>query len=264
MPNKIHNKSEANFNARAIQAFGQENAEMNADMPNKTFNMRLGKLTTHLDILFIKKEILPRLPPKSREFPTILDVGAGKGRITKYFITIPSYCVAIEPYEPFYNTLKNRFDSKNFEAHRYTLEEYSRYPEGNFDIIYASGVTPYLNDVELLIFMKDAARLLRHKGLLCLREFGHACQTVRARLEINRSPEDVIKIALRANFSCIRYRHAYPPVFTNKIYEAWPNKLTKFLWTYPILRMAAVMAMSSHGLNRLFLGEIKDVIHRFS
>ena len=129
------------FNQRMIQEFGTEHANMNPDSPNKYFDVRISHLNNYLDIQFIEKRVLQKLPLPRRAKPRILDVGAGKGRMTRRFAEIAAHCVAIEPFPEFYQVLISSCTGENIEIYQCTLQEYEKMTEQRFDIIYVSGVT---------------------------------------------------------------------------------------------------------------------------
>lgn len=150
--------------------------------------------------------------------------------MTRHFVKMAHKVVAIEPSALFYKDLISSCSAKNFEGHKMTLSQYAELTNEYFDIIYASGVTPYLADKELMNFMTAISRLLRPWGLLCIRDLGHEKMLIQSQFEINRTPRQLIQLAQKTGFSCSRWRRVYPFIFPNKIYEKWPNALTKSLW----------------------------------
>jgi FkbM family methyltransferase len=216
-----------NFNQSAIEAFGQHHKEMNPDAPNKSFDEAMARLTTYLDLEVVRRWALPLLPSN----PTILDIGAGKGRMSRLFATFCNKCVAIEPFVPFYHELlRYSLNIKNIEAYNCTLSEFARTDRERFHFVYASGVTPYLDDSELHDFFGDLRRIIRQNGVLCIRSLDDERERTVAETEIYRIPKDFMELAYRSGFRCLRFRRAYPPFVARRIYEMWPSTFTKALW----------------------------------
>lgn len=222
--------SSSNFNRRAIESYGKVHCDMDNEAPNRSFDMHVASITNYLDWDVIVKWMLSRVPYERRSSLRVLDVGAGKGRMTKRFLEIASHCVAIEPFEPFYNELKRNAQGYNLETHCCTLDEYARKASAPFDLIYVSGVTPYLNEQELKEFMSTINSLLAASGLVLIRELGAERNTVETDSEINRTPRAMAAIFQNASLRILKIRRAYPVFLINKLYDKWPNVLTKFLW----------------------------------
>lgn len=105
-------------------------------------------------------------------------------------------------------------------------------------MVWVSGVTPYLDDVELSEFFADEKATLKRGALLIVRELGSERQTVRADREINRTPRELIKVAASAGCRCLSFRRSYPVFFLNKLANLWPNGLTRSLWRVASARLA--------------------------
>jgi SAM-dependent methyltransferase len=228
------------FNQWAIERFGVEHANMDPNSPNKYFDTQLSDLYTYLDMQIIAQWVLPRLAPSRRTRAWILDVGAGKGRMTRRFVEIAEHCVAIEPFPGFYDVLEEQCHSSKLRTYKSTLLSYAKVATERFDVIYLSGVLPYLNHSELHDSLNVLHNLLRSGGLICIRDFGTEGKVARSASQIveiakktgliMRKPEEIRSVAEKTGFVCLRWRRAYPPNVPWIVYNRWPNRLTELSW----------------------------------
>jgi len=197
---------------------------------------------TYLDSQVIERWILPRFDALGLKKRTAIDIGAGKGRMLKCLSERFDHVTAVEPNDFFYATLEA-------ESRRYndvvpfhgTLSALVSEARIRFDCAYASGVTPYLDDEELGAFLRDVNRCLIPTGLMCIREMGTYGQSERKEYEINRTRQHMCEVARLAGFECIRFRHAYPPLFYARLEGWWPSRATRairHLATNPVLFIA--------------------------
>lgn len=224
---------EHNFNEEAIEEFGKEHLGMPLTSPNKYIGEIQGKLISYLELKLIKRWLNRYLHLKTKKEFAILDIGAGKGRMTRCFADLASHCVALEPYPGFYNILKAVCKPyNNVETYNGTLSEYLSTSKNRFDFIYISGVTMYLNDEELDSFLCDVKRCLKSSGLVCVRDRSTLCKPEYSPKIITRSVEQILTSAQSVGLTCIRWQRAYPPFIFSKINDRWPNKLTKTLCNF--------------------------------
>lgn len=221
---------------------------MHPDTPSKYVNEKIGQLYTYLDMKFIIRWVLQNLPLAKRTNPWILDVGAGKGRMTRQFVSIAEKCVAIEPFFEFYKTLVANCTSPNLEICNLSLLEYQKTTEDRFDIIFIGGVFSYLDNQEVIEAMICVRNLLRPWGLVCIRDYGSEGQAYRPTTEIRRTPREIEQIAMRTGFVCLCWRRAYPIHIPWILYNRWPNSVTKLLWNITSRRSFLPVW---HVLNRL-------------
>jgi len=236
------------FNIDAIKQFGIENDEMAADAPNATFAPEICPLINYLDLKFVCKHVLARLPEDRRDHPSILDIGAGKGRMTRRFLDFAERVVALEPYYPFFEAMKASCSNDRCEIHCKDLDTYSIESRDRFDMIYISGVTPYLSDEELKKFMRQVRAHLQTGGAVCIRALGHESRRAVCDYVIHRTPQENIDVAESVSLKCVYRRRSYPLIIFNKLQEILPNKFSSALlrgttkpWTYPIWELLAEM-----------------------
>lgn len=110
------------FNRRALMAFGDEHRNMDDDAPNANFDKEVAALTNYLDWQVIQQWTFARFGAESWKKLSVLDVGAGKGRMTRRFKESGAQVVAIEPYEEYYNILLNSA-GEGAEVARCTLSD---------------------------------------------------------------------------------------------------------------------------------------------
>jgi SAM-dependent methyltransferase len=213
------------FNAWSIDRFNTQNVDIDQDTLSKHFDARLAHLYTHLDLQVIRRWILPHF--KTRR-PTILDVGAGKGRMTGHLAAMASRTVAIEPFHSHYEVLAKRFPE--MELHRATLVDYRNITTDQFDMICVAGVLPYFNSVEMVENLKVLKRLLNPGGFVYLLDYGVE-DSVSSKQDgiVLRSPSEIITAFRAAGLNCWRWRRAYPPSCLEYLEARWPNPLTKLL-----------------------------------
>lgn len=232
-------------NKETINQFGTDNIGMDINTPHARCDVSLGQLHTMLDKHFIMKYVIPNISPERLSNLAILDVGAGKGRMTREFMKMAPKCVAIEPFQPFFEALRE--NCKSVEMYPYTLDEYVEVAKDKFDIIFIGGVIFCLSDDELLVFLENAKRLLRNEGFLVIREAQPYKNWQRdCKYEILRSWDVLASFFNRAGFQTISLHRAYPINIPSKLYLSWPNSLTSMLWkiashdlTYPFWRILA-------------------------
>jgi SAM-dependent methyltransferase len=218
------------FNKRALEVFGKHNRNMSIASPNIWTDEREGELLTYLDLNIVKKWAIAHLFHNDIWNPSVLDVGAGKGRMTRHFAEFASLVIALEPFSDFYEVLEKVCKPySNVEPAKLTLSEYIARSSLKFNLIYVSGVTPYIDDNELKQFFNDANRCLAPMGLMCVREYGSPDKTVYTPNDINRTREHLTGIAHESGFECTRWRRAYPPLFFPNLHLIWPNILTNRL-----------------------------------
>jgi len=239
--------SDSNYNLETIKKFGEYHLDMDIDSPSRFIDARMGKLFTYLDLQYIKRWVLSEIDFKSIENFSILDVGAGKGRITRHFFTIAKQIVAIEPFEPFFKVLLNLDipPNTNVKLLNLTLSQYKKITDSKFDFIFTAGVTPYINDNEINEFFNNLGSLVKKSGVILVRDFCVEDQysgdgpygSIKSDLEIIRSPSGLMKIFKTNNLHCLKFRRAYPVVLPWVIYKKWPNKFTDALWEFTSLNI---------------------------
>lgn len=210
------------FNDRAIKAFGEENVDMPRSSPSRYNTASRGELLSYLDFQLVKAWAHRYL----RSDPLILDAGAGKGRMTRYFAEI-GRCIAVEPYVPFFEQLKSLCEQvEHTEAVNCTLQEYLSSTGVKFDLIYLSGVTMYLDDEELTSLLKAMRHRLAPCGAVCIRDRSSLSTTEYSATMITRTREHVVGLGHSAGLKLIRLQRAYPPFVFERIAEIWPSRLT--------------------------------------
>jgi SAM-dependent methyltransferase len=219
-----------NFNRRALEEFGKDNRNMPLDAPSKGVDEKEGALVTYLDLRIVKEWTLHYLSCMNLQNLSVLDVGAGKGRMTRYFAQYTDKCVALEPFSEFYTVLDTVCKPyKNVETYNCTFTEYIASSERMFDLIYVSGVTTYFDDEELKLFFRAASGILAPLGLIFVREWGSPSKTEYLSNATNRTRKHTVGTALEAGLECIRWRRAYPPFLFYRLQELWPNRITESL-----------------------------------
>lgn len=243
----------AHFNRRARDAFGKLNADMHPDTPNIFFDSRIGRLNTYLDMQTVCKWALPRFAAERRKNIRVIDIGAGKGRMTRAFASMFSSCVAIEPYPAFFSELKKSTSVANVTAYCCDLSEYVSSSKERFDIAFIGGVTPYLDDDELLDFLADVKSVLEPGGVVIDRELAGNMPGSRTAdtQEIARTPDELENAAERVGLRLLRKRRAYPVNPPWILYKTLPNPLTEFVWriashrfTFPLWQVAATLSVA--------------------
>lgn len=225
-----------------INSFGYDNSTMSDQVPHRHLDLRVGNIHNYLDMRIIKKWVLPLFPKDSQSKIAILDVGAGTGRMTRWFSKIADLCVSIEPYPDFFNRLKTSCTESNVELHQCTLQDYIKIANHQFNLIYLSGVIMYHNDAEALKALQLIQRLLKPGGIVIIRDSGiedkgwgnspfGSVQT-QLKTEILRPPKGMLLLINQAGFKCLKWRRLYPPVITSAIHEFWPNALTNWLLSF--------------------------------
>ena len=185
---------------------------MHPDTPNVYFDERIGRLNTYLDMDIVRRWAIPALPPQRMDDLRILDIGAGKGRMTRQLATIARLCVAIEPFPDFYKALTAMPLPSNVETHSCTFSEYTESRRERFDIIYVGGVTPYMDDRELQEFFCSVRHILRAGGVVINRELAtkQPVERFAGQSVIARTPAELVKAARDQGLSLVRTRRAYP------------------------------------------------------
>jgi SAM-dependent methyltransferase len=232
----------SSYNIEAIKRFGESNLEMDIDSPHNYVDARMGRLFTYMDLQYIKQWVIPQLNQNQRKNLSVLDVGAGKGRITRHLLTIANRVVAIEPFEGFFQILSNLSapHTINFETHNCTLLDYFKISDCQFDFIFVAGVTPYISDIEIDEFYNNLRLLVKEDGLILVRDYGienrHSGKgpygSIEVGIEIFRPVIGKMRIFRQNHLQCIKSRRAYPSIITWNIYRKWPNGLTAALWRF--------------------------------
>ena len=215
----------ASYNAWSIDRFDTQNIDIDPDTLSKHFDAPLARLYTHLDLQVIRRWILPQF---KRRRPTILDVGAGKGRLTRHLAGMASRIVAIEPFPAYYEVLAKRF--LEMELHRATLVDYGNITADKFDMVCFGGVFPHLDSDEIVENLKVAKRLLNPGGFVYALDYGVE-DSVSSKQDgiVLRSPSEIRTAFRAAGLNCWRWRRAYPPSCLEYLEARWPNPLTKLL-----------------------------------
>lgn len=117
---------------------------------------------------FLNSVRLLRAPPP---FGTVLDCGAGIGRVTGQLLV--KHFQHVDLLEPNERLLKAaRRDVQDPKAERFlvgTLQDFE--PEHNrYDVIWIQWVLLYLPDDDLLVFLKKCCGCLRSGGAICVKE----------------------------------------------------------------------------------------------
>jgi SAM-dependent methyltransferase len=219
----------ATFNQRSTEQFNAANVDVDPDAISKYFDRNFARLCTHLDLQLIRRRILPHFNGR----PSVLDVGAGKGRMTGPLATIASKVVAIEPFADYYQVLADRFTSSpNITVHRATVAEYAARTAERFDLIYIGGALPHFETGEAIEMLRSTKGLLKPGGFIDVHDYGKEDQTDATQKNlILRSPSEMRDVFESAGLHCLYWRRAYP---RNPFWAAanrWPNRLTKGVWS---------------------------------
>jgi len=233
-------------NLELIKLFGDYNISMSDDLSFSHEDPREGELESYLDMKLVKRWGMPLFEKSRITDISILDVGAGTGRMTKHLCKIAGKCVAIEPYLPFFNRLKSSCFQTNVEVHHCALKEYTEMATQPFDLVFISAVLMYLDNEEAIDSLQHIHKLLRPKGLLYIRDYGveHDAagdppfgSVVRDGEEVYcpqilRPPEGIREMARRTGFSYLKWRRSYPiyPMRAPQVInDRWPNIATELL-----------------------------------
>jgi len=223
-------------NLDRINVFGRFNRQMSPEAPHLNVDLRLGRLMSYLDMQIVKRWVLPALPINRRNDISVLDAGAGKGRMTRRLATVASHCVAIEPYPHFIDPLKAACPDGNVKLHPLSLLQYAEVAKEQFDFIFMSGVVTYHDDTEALQALHTLHNLLKPWGLVLLRDPGIEDEQYGVppfgsfqgdgRLEVLRPPKGMQVMFSRAGYSCLKWRRVYPPNIPWALRQRWPCRLT--------------------------------------
>ena len=234
------------FNDNAIRAFGEENKNMSGDSSWHGLDEQRGRLQTYLDYQWIRRWYLNDKTTAGCN-GSILDVGSGKGRMIRCLADRCNRIVGVEPYESFFGELNGLVRLfPNLSVHHATFADYatSTLLNNKFDLIYASGVTPYFDDEEFSTFFHNAKSLLSANGRIIVRELGSVVKNRYTSTQINRTSHDVIRVAADCGLACDHWGRAYPPFLTEWLYNRHPNLVTGFLHNlflkaafYPLWRL---------------------------
>ena len=254
MPRSQRGIRHGTFNELSVQQFNAANAEIDQDAISKHFDIHLARLCTHLDLQVIRRQILPRLVPK---LTTILDVGAGKGRMTRHLAQLGKV-VALEPYSSSYEILTKRLPS--VEAYPLTLADYAASAANRFELIYLGGVLPHLESGEATELLRTAKRLLNPGGFIYLHDYGKEDGTDAKQKDlILRSPSEIQVIFKKAGIVCAYQLRAYPPNAFWALVNFYPNRVTKSVWklassraTFPLWQLLAGLNLAHKRTSYFF------------
>ena len=129
------------------------------------------KLKHNIEIYILKKIFLEHSFDAKNK--TMLDVGAGNGRVEESLCGIFKCIYAIEPAKKIYEHLEERVKCRsNVNVYNLDLEQFAEEIEGEkFDFIFVSGVFYLLNKKQVEDFMFTCKRLLNKNGLIVVRDF---------------------------------------------------------------------------------------------
>lgn len=159
-----------NFNRQAIEYFGSNNMSMDIESSNRHLDGGVGSLMTRLEVNFVRAS-LQRLDVSRRDGTQILDLGAGKGRMSRHLVTMCQRCVAVEPFGPFCESIR-RWAPPALEVRNCSLKSFAESETCRFDLIYLAGVTNQLDDDELDEALVSIRKLLHPAGLVLIKDFG--------------------------------------------------------------------------------------------
>lgn len=145
---------------REVTMKKQQNIYDNNIFFNEYVDMRENKLNAN-DLLEIPTIIsmLPDLKGK-----TVLDLGCGYGKMSKYFISQGAQrVVAIDLSKNMINKAKKQNKDKNIDYLVMAMEDISKIKE-KFDLVFSSLAFHYVEDFDKLI--KDISNLLNNEGIL--------------------------------------------------------------------------------------------------
>lgn len=214
----------AKHNLKAIEIFGDRHADMHNDSPNIFVDHKLASIYNYIEMKYIRRNVLRKIPKFRRTNLHILDVGAGKGRMTRQFVKIAKYCVALEPFPAFFKVLESSCIASNLKIYQCTYQEYVEHANLKFDLIYISGVLTYLDDSEIVGFMGDVRKMLYPWGICFIKDFGiedrHGgvgpyFSLNHLMLEVIRPPKGIKVLAQETGFEVTKWRRAYPPLIAH-------------------------------------------------
>lgn len=82
-----------NSNLDRVEHFGRVHSSMSDEAPYSCIDSREGRQQNYLDMQIVKQWVLPLLAKYHRTKISILDVGAGTGRMTRNFSKITNHFV---------------------------------------------------------------------------------------------------------------------------------------------------------------------------
>jgi SAM-dependent methyltransferase len=237
----------SSHNIEAIRRFGESNIDMDKDSPHNYVDARMGRLFTYLDLQYIKRWVLSEIDQSQLKNLSVLDVGAGKGRITRHLLAIANRLIVLEPFEPFFRVLLSLSipPHANVEFYNCTLSQYQKTTNSQFDFIFVAGVTPYIDDDEINEFYNNLHYLVKKSGVILVRDYGIENNlagdgpygSIKKDLEIFRPPLGKMRIFKNNNLKCVKFRRAYPIIIPWSIYCKWPSRLTSALWKFASLNI---------------------------
>lgn len=239
------------FNKAAMKNFGESNIRMSSDSSSLIFDNTLKHLHNHIDIMTIRRWAIKPLK-KAHKTIRFLDVGAGKGRITRLISPFVDHVTAIEPFEPFFKVLLATCSGA--DLYYSDLNEYFQNNQCQHELIFISVVFNYLDENEFENFLKKIFDLLQNNHLMFVRSFDNLKRSAHNGLQINRTPEQIIKCATKIGFNCLRHRIAYPPIAIQKILDKYNNVVSNAIYKiaynklfYPIWYYIAELNLPRFG-----------------
>jgi len=143
----------------------------------------------------------------------VLDVGCGAGAWTEILAARCGFVIGFEQSASMVRSAKaRRVDERRVEIRQADVRE--DLPEGPFDLIFVGGLCMYLNDVDLILWLRSLQGRLALSGSVVLRESTVPTGRTSAKggdWAVYRSVDTYRRLFQRAGFSApeVRRNHAY-------------------------------------------------------
>ena len=103
------------------------------------------------------------------KFNNILDLGGGVGMWSTYFLSFGLKVSLVEKEKNFLGIAKSNIKSKNIKFYHNNVNDF-HYRKNNFDIVFLSGVSIYLNDLDFKDLIKKIFYTLKPGGYFIHRD----------------------------------------------------------------------------------------------
>jgi len=179
---------------------------------------------------------------------TVLELGSGAGRWVLSLAPLVKSYIAVDSSYRMLEIAKCRVDTMNLTNvifKQCSLQEFI--PMGKFDIIYLSGVSQYLNDEDLDLFLQRLKFSLEPSGILIDRSTVH--RRSRANLEtddyfsVYRTSEEIIQIFQKHGLINYYHRQSYKCLSV-------PERLRRWIATNTFANITRRLAPVSYHLLR--------------
>ena len=170
-----------------------------------------------------RREILSILPPF--EGRCVLELGAGIGRFTRYFVESAERVVAVDFVDAF--VAENRKTNGGHGNAEFICADIRGlgFPAHGFDLIFTNWLLAYLDDDEIPPFLDDARRWLAPDGHLFVRESCHH-SAIEGHVDTPRDYQAIIESS--------HYRHpdCYRAFFADRFRVAGHGRLATYIRRY--------------------------------